>query len=652
MKHKVPFALLRSLFWTNALLFCMASVGYAASPNPPGKKPDKKKKQAVKKDAKKATQKATKKGKKKETLQERNARRHKEHQSYLKLMQGELKRYMTYFKTRPRPKVYYLRYQMVISRRVYISATDGVIQTQSDTRKKPARRIHVDLRVGDHRFDQTGRDGTDWKIFRNLLPASSYCPRELNPMILKKLFWQNTDRQYRLAFGQYWRKRFIRSTQPIVRDKAGDFSKEPSTMYQAPLDPAFTFDVKRWKKILQRISTVTAKANKVISSSITIQGQENILLGVANDGSIVRMREFGYNYSMQMRYLSRKSKEFVKASDSGYAGSESKLPTEAQLRHKLGALWKNLRGLVASEEGDPDEGPAIVGPYIAGAMFYDILMVRLEAGRFLRKRDQRVFAKKMGKQIIPTFLTLIDDPTLRHWKGTPLSAHYLYDDEWVPSRRLVMVENGILKNFYMSRKPYKNFKRSNGHGRNAFGYKGFSRPGTTIVHSNREYSLPALKQKLVDEIRRQGKRYGYILKRFQGYSQVRNSTYSVTPEQLYRLDIKTGKLTRLKGLSVRTSALQVIRSILATGNDYTVFNGSDNEDSGSISITTVSPSLLLQKLVFQRIQLPEKKDYDLPPPFKVSSYKDIAKKKKSATNTCPPVDVCKRCAACQNKTKK
>jgi predicted Zn-dependent protease len=279
-------------------------------------------------------------------------------------------------------------------------------------------------------------------------------------------------------------------------------------------------------------------------------------------------------------------------------------------------MWKNLKETIDSPEADPDSGPVIVDPALAGAMFYDILMVRLSTGRFLRENDERTFANKLGEQIIPTFLTVVDDPLMQYWQHTFLSGSYPYDDEWVPARRLVMVKDGVLQNFYFSRKPYKDTNRSNGHGRASFFQSPISRPGITLVHSQRSYDLPKLRDMLNQEIKRQGKRYGYILKEFTGTSQVQRSIYSVTPKDIYRLDIKTDRIERVKGLQVRTSASQVLQGIIATGNDYTAFNGSDSEDSGNAQISTVAPSLLINRLVFQRVNIPQKKTFTLPPPFR------------------------------------
>lgn len=593
------------------------------------------------------TSKTSKPRKKKLTVAQQIQAQEAQHQQYLAAMKQELQRNVAQFQKLPHPKVYHFRYRLRLIRNVMIVASDGEITSAQNNLKSPRALIGVDIRVGDHNFDQTGQDGYDWRIYNTLMPNSVFCPKELTPLILKKMLWKTTDYQYRIATAQYWRKSYVRTTKPRILDKAGDFSKEPSTVYMAPLDPPMTLDIKRWKAILQRVTAQSRHATRVVQAQATLRAIEDIVLGVAMDGSQVRLRQWSYHWGLNMNYLGE-NKEYVSGSDSGYAQTPEGLPSEAELNTKFQQLWQKLKQNTAAPEGDPDDGPAIVDPALAGAIFYDIVMLRLETGRFLREHDERTFANKMNQQIIPSFLTIIDDPMLRSYNNVPLSSHYLFDDEWVPSQRLVMIQDGILKNFYLSRKPYKEFKRSNGHGRAEFMQQAFSRPGTTIVQSKKEWSEKQLLAQLIEEAKRQGKQYGYILKRFVGNSHVNRSIYTVTPEQIFRVDVNSGKIEQIKGLRVRTAALQVIRGILATGKDYTVFNGSDGEDSGTIPIATIAPSLLIGRLVFDRTEPQEKLPFNLAPPFTPITLKDIKPQPKTSV-VCPKVcpEVCRVCPACQ-----
>ena len=67
--------------------------------------------------------------------------------------------------------------------------------------------------------------------------------------------------------------------------------------------------------------------------------------------------------------------------------------------------------------------------------------------------------------------------------GTKLAGTYAYDDEGVPAQKVVAVDNGVLKNFLMSRMPITNFDHSNGHGRRQPGLMPTGRQGNLIVTS-------------------------------------------------------------------------------------------------------------------------------------------------------------------------
>src|SRR5260370_21666178 len=68
----------------------------------------------------------------------------------------------------------------------------------------------------------------------------------------------------------------------------------------------------------------------------------------------------------------------------------------------------------------------------------------------------------------------------------------------------------------MSRMPIKNFSNSNGHGRSQPGLMPTGRQGNLIVASSRTVKDSELRQKLIDEIKKQGKPYGLYFGDIQG----------------------------------------------------------------------------------------------------------------------------------------
>jgi len=52
----------------------------------------------------------------------------------------------------------------------------------------------------------------------------------------------------------------------------------------------------------------------------------------------------------------------------------------------------------------------------------------------------------VNQAVLPDFLSVYSDPTLQKIHGTELLGYYPFDDEGVKGRRVMVVENGVLKN--------------------------------------------------------------------------------------------------------------------------------------------------------------------------------------------------------------
>ena len=62
---------------------------------------------------------------------------------------------------------------------------------------------------------------------------------------------------------------------------------------------------------------------------------------------------------------------------------------------------------------DPYNGPAILLPEAAGVFFHEALGHRLEGERQNDTKEGATFKGQIGKPILPSFLTVLDDPTMR-----------------------------------------------------------------------------------------------------------------------------------------------------------------------------------------------------------------------------------------------
>ncbi len=69
--------------------------------------------------------------------------------------------------------------------------------------------------------------------------------------------------------------------------------------------------------------------------------------------------------------------------------------------------------------------------------------------------EGRTFAKKLGQQIMPEFISVIDDPTCEQLQSKTLNGFYKIDDEGVPAQKVTLVDHGVLKTFLCGRSPVK-----------------------------------------------------------------------------------------------------------------------------------------------------------------------------------------------------
>src|SRR5258708_25485971 len=109
---------------------------------------------------------------------------------------------------------------------------------------------------------------------------------------------------------------------------------------------------------------------------------------------------------------------------------------------------------------------------------------------------------------MPKFLSIVDDTNIREVNGTKLAGTYEFDSEGVPDQRVELITNGVLKSFLTSRMHIKGFEHSNGHGRNQPGLMPTGRQGNLIVTSSQTVPEKDMRQKLIDEVKKQNKPYG------------------------------------------------------------------------------------------------------------------------------------------------
>ncbi|MBZ0187439.1 MAG: hypothetical protein K8F91_14425, partial [Candidatus Obscuribacterales bacterium] len=227
--------------------------------------------------------------------------------------------------------------------------------------------------------------------------------------------------------------------------------------------------------------------------------------------------------------------------------------------------------------------------------------------------------KSVGQQVMSPFISVYDDPTQQSMGGVRLNGTYKYDDEGVPSQKVALVENGVLKTFLMSRSPVEGFPKSNGHGRCAPGRDPVARMGNLLVESEKTVPYPELKEMLIEEVKKQGKEHGLVFDDIAGgFTLTATSApqvYSLQPLVVTKVfaDGRPDELVR--GVKIVGTPLTALEKIICTSDKTDTFNGVCGAESGMVPVSASSPSLLVGTLEVELKDKRQDKPPLLPPPL-------------------------------------
>jgi predicted Zn-dependent protease len=280
------------------------------------------------------------------------------------------------------------------------------------------------------------------------------------------------------------------------------------------------------------------------------------------------------------------------------------LPPQAEMEAAIRELGTSLEALRKAPVTEPFDGPAILSGRAAAVFFHEVLGHRLEGQRQRGTEEGQTFTKEVGQAVLPSFLSVADDPTLTTFGKTWLSGNYEYDDEGQKARRVELIQDGVLKNFLMSRLPIASFSASNGHGRAQTGKVPIGRQGNLIVTSTKMEPENKLRKQLIEEAKKQGKPYGlYFEDISSGFAVTQRSSpqaFQVIPLVVWRVYVDHRPDELVRGVSIVGTPLAAMKSIVATGDRYEVFNGECGAESGTIPVSAVAPAMLVSTMETQK----------------------------------------------------
>jgi len=455
------------------------------------------------------------------------------------------------------------------------------------------RVIRVVVRIGDYKQDSYYGIG---------MGETNILPLDDDPIALRHQIWLATDDAYKEAVQALTEKRAALKQFSAEVSPVDDFAMAPVVSLIEPT-VSLQVDEPAWKKSIEDATSLYRQYPDVqtVTASLRFSAVNEYL--VNSEGTVTRNGK--KLYSVQLNSTAQAA-DGMRLSRNPFwmVAKADELPTHDKL---IAESKKMLDTVVALRQAPIVEeeyrGPVLFAPdaaddVVASLVGANVLGRKPQLGR--PNRTTGAFATSYKTRVLPNFMTVIDDPTLKDFDGKSLVGNYDVDDDGVKAQPVTLVENGMLINYLIGRQPIRDFPSSNGHGRAGAGTFPAPSLGVLVVKSSDTQSPEALKQRVIKMVTEQGKPYGY---------RVETLGPGNTPRLLYRV-YPDGHEELVRGAVFNELDVRALRSDLTSvGNDPLVSNR-----AGGIATTVISPSLLFDELEVKRADTSKDKLPDYPPP--------------------------------------
>ena len=220
--------------------------------------------------------------------------------------------------------------------------------------------------------------------------------------------------------------------------------------------------------------------------------------------------------------------------------------------------------------------PVIIDNGFGGVIFHEACGHGLEASSVAKGNS--VFAGKLGQKIASSVVSAVDDGTIPNEWGT-----LNIDDEGTPTKRNLLIENGILKNYMIDKLNGRRMEmESTGSGRReSYKYAPTSRMTNTFILSGNS---------TLDEMIASTEKGLYA--KYMGGGSVNPATGNFNFAVLEGYLIENGKITSpVRGATLIGNGAEILMKIDMVGNNSALAQGMCGSVSGSIPASVGQPAI-------------------------------------------------------------
>ncbi len=266
--------------------------------------------------------------------------------------------------------------------------------------------------------------------------------------------------------------------------------------------------------------------------------------------------------------------------EGGYLGLE--LFNEKTPEMIANECTRRLNVLLSAKPAPAGTMPVVLSADAGGTMIHEAVGHGLEAD--LACNGLSVYQNKLGQSVANKLISVVDDGTMPARRGS-----YSVDDEGNPSKKNVLIENGILKSYMVDRLSNIKFDLPvTGNGRReSYRYKPIVRMTNTYIVPGRDNPEEILKQT----------KNGLFVKSMGG-GQVNTVTgdfvFAVTEGYL----IHNGEIgPAVKGATLTGNGPEVLNQVDRVGNDLGFAIGTCGKDGQGAPVTDAQPTIRIPQLI-------------------------------------------------------
>jgi TldD protein len=525
---------------------------------------------------------------------------------------------------------YYIEYRLLDLDVREITSQFGALISTTKTRN---RFMNVEARVGDYKLDSSNFISDEG--FRGFIGSTGSVGIDRDYDSLRQDLWIATDQAFKEAVEGYSRKKaYLNSL--ANQNQYDDFSKaQPVQLIEPLVTPDWSN--RNWEQEARDTSATLRAFSLLQESRVTyylVYATEYLL---TSEGTEIRTNR---SFAAVEGGMNTLASDGVQLSHfyAAYAPKPADLPNVETVRKGLNVAASELMALRSSQPAQDYTGPVLFEARAAAPLLAEVLGPNLNGARppiaFRPVMEQFLsniggksdWVGRLGARVLPTNVTIVDDPSAKDFKGTPLIGGYAVDEEGVRAAKVAPIEKGVLKQLLMSRRPGPDSNESNGHGRAAF--LSDAKPSmSNLIFSSAETVPPAeLKKKFIEACKAEKLEYCMVVREMDNpaISLLHQDDFSEllasfgggagTGDRLVSVVYKVFTDGRpdeiVRGARIVGLNARALRNISAVGSDDFVYNYMQNQTQGfagtalgafgsaqnGLPSSIVAPSLLFEEV--------------------------------------------------------